>query len=127
MRIKELRVSNFRNFDEEVLIVPKVVNGMDMVVLVGENNAGKTSILTILHYLFNPERSIRTLEFQETDFYDLDKPIRVEVTFSDLSDELRAHFIGIVDSEEMDGKEQWCLPLVFTCVFDKQPKKASLP
>ncbi|MHA2855110.1 AAA family ATPase [Paenibacillus lautus] len=124
MRIKELRVSNFRNFDEEVLIVPKVVNGMDMVVLVGENNAGKTSILTILHYLFNPERSIRTLEFQETDFYDLDKPIRVEVTFSDLSDELRAHFIGIVDSEEMDGKEQWFLPLVFTCVFDKQTKES---
>ncbi|WP_084648950.1 AAA family ATPase [Paenibacillus sp. FSL R7-269] len=54
MRIKELKISNFRNFNEEVTIVPKVVNGMDMVVLVGGNNVGKTSILTILHYLFNP-------------------------------------------------------------------------
>ncbi|WP_339255453.1 AAA family ATPase [Paenibacillus sp. FSL P2-0136] len=77
MRIKELKISNFRNFDEEITIVPKVVNGMDMVVLVGGNNAGKTSILTILHYLFNPERSIRTLEFQETDFYNIDEPITV--------------------------------------------------
>ncbi|MDG0789981.1 AAA family ATPase [Cohnella ginsengisoli] len=124
MRIKELKISNFRNYDEEVLITPKIVNGMDMVVLVGENNAGKTSILTILHYLFNPERSIRTLEFQETDFYDLDKPIKVEVTFSELSDELRSHFIGMVDSEEIDGVEKWFLPLEFTCVFDKATKES---
>lgn len=123
MRIKQLHIKNFRNFDEEVTIVPKIVNGMDMVVLVGENNAGKTSILTILHYLFNPERSIRTLEFQETDFYDIDEPITVQIIFSDLSDELRAHFIGMVDIEEVEGKEEWFLSLEFNCVYDKDAKE----
>lgn len=124
MRIKELHIKNFRNFDEEVTIVPKVVNGMDMVVLVGENNSGKTSILTILHYLFNPERSIRTLEFQETDFYNIDEPIKVQIILSDLSDELRSHFVGMVDSNEIEGKEEWFLPLVFNCVYDKDTKES---
>lgn len=119
MRIKELRVSNLRNFDEEVVIVPRIVNGMDLVVLIGENNVGKTSLLSILSLLFNPERSIRTLEFQEADFYDIEKPIQVQITFSNLSEEQLSHFVGFVDSEEIDGEEIWTLPLVFTCIFDK--------
>lgn len=127
MRIKQLHIKNFRNFDDEVTIVPKVVNGMDMVVLVGENNAGKTSILTILHYLFNPERSIRTLEFQETDFYNIDEPIKVEIIFSDLSDELRAHFVGMVDIEEIDGQEAWFYLLCLTVFTTRTQKKANLP
>ncbi|MDQ8734206.1 AAA family ATPase [Paenibacillus sp. LHD-38] len=119
MRIKELRVSNFRNFDEEVVIVPRIVYGMDLVVLIGENNVGKTSLLSILHLVFNPERSIRTLEFQEADFYDIEKPIQVRITFSNLSEELLSHFVGLVDPEVVDGEELWTLPLVFTCSFDK--------
>jgi putative ATP-dependent endonuclease of the OLD family len=111
MRIKDLRISNFRNFKDEIRIVPQIINGHDIVVLIGENNAGKSNVLSILHMLFNPERSIRTLEFEETDFYDLNKPIKVEVVLEDLSEELCAEFIGLVDAEQVGGQNKYSLSL----------------
>jgi predicted ATP-dependent endonuclease of OLD family len=98
MRIKELRIKNLRNFKDEMRITPQKINGHDIVVLIGENNAGKSNVLSILHMIFNPDRSIRTLEFEETDFYDISKPIEVKVIFEDLSEELCAEFIGLVDA-----------------------------
>ncbi|ULO04850.1 AAA family ATPase [Paenibacillus sp. 19GGS1-52] len=123
MRIEELHIKNFRNFDEKVTIVPRKINEHDIVVLIGENNVGKTSILTILHSLFNPERSIRTLEFQETDFYNPEFPIEVNIIFSDLSEEVKAVFIGMVDIKIVDGDDHYFLPFTFKCVYDKDTKE----
>ncbi|PRZ12246.1 putative ATP-dependent endonuclease of OLD family [Laceyella sediminis] len=124
MRIKDLRISNFRNFKDEIRIVPQKINGHDIVVLIGENNAGKSNVLSILHMLFNPERSIRTLEFEETDFYDLNKPIKVEVVLEDLSEELCAEFIGLVDAEQVGGQNKYSLPLKFSVIYDKNTREA---
>ncbi|MFD5021073.1 ATP-dependent endonuclease [Paenibacillus sp. NPDC058367] len=123
MRIQELRIKNFRNFDEEVKIIPHKINGYDIVILIGENNVGKTSILTILHSLFNSERSIRTLELQETDFYDPELPIEVNVIFSDLSEEIKAAFIGMIDIEIINGEDHYFLPFTFKCFIDKDTKE----
>ncbi|TCW40771.1 ATP-dependent nuclease [Laceyella sacchari] len=124
MRIKDLRISNFRNFKDEIRIVPQKINGHDIVVLIGENNAGKSNVLSILHMLFNPERSIRTLEFEETDFYDLNKPIKVEVVLEDLSEELCAEFIGLVDAEQVGGQNKYSLSLKFSVIYDKNTREA---
>lgn len=124
MRIKELRIKNLRNFKDEMRITPQKINGHDIVVLIGENNAGKSNVLSILHMIFNPDRSIRTLEFEETDFYDISKPIEVKVIFEDLSEELCAEFIGLVDAVQVEGKEVYTLPLHFSVIYNPDTREA---
>jgi putative ATP-dependent endonuclease of OLD family len=124
MRIKELVIKNLRNFREEVKIKPRIIHGNDIVVLIGENNAGKSSLLSILHMIFNPDRSIRTLEFEETDFYDINQPIEVKIILENLGDELCAEFVGLVDSEQIGGKDAYTLSLNFTVIYNNETREA---
>lgn len=122
MRIKKLTIENYRNF-ERATITPQTVNGIDIVVLIGENNAGKTNILYLLHSILNPERSVRTIEFSETDFYNPKAPMRVEIVFEDLGDELLAVFESCLLPETVNGKTTYTLPLTFTCTYDEDTKE----
>ena len=124
MRIKELRIRNFRNFKDEIRITPQKINDYDIVVLIGENNAGKSNVLSILHKIFNPDRSIRTLEFEETDFYDINQPIEVNVTLEDLSEEFCAEFIGLIDAEKLGEDNVYTLSLQFTVTYDQATREA---
>lgn len=124
MRIKELWILNLRNFKDGIRIIPQKINGHDIVVLIGENNAGKSNVLSILHMIFNPDRSVRTLEFEETDFYDIGKPIEVKVIFEDLSEELCAEFIGLVDTVQVEGEEVYTLSLHFSVNYNPDTREA---
>lgn len=84
MRISQVIIKNYRNFNN-ITIVPRKINGYDLVVLIGENNSGKTNILSLLNTILNPERSIRTLNFTESEFYDVSLHIEVEITFDELA------------------------------------------
>lgn len=123
MRIKELLIKNYRNFKDEIKITPRIINGHDILVLIGENNAGKSSILSILYLIFNPDRSVRTLEFDETDFHDISQPIGLKITFENLGDELSAEFIGLVEPSST-GRDGDILSLSFVVNYDQETREA---
>jgi putative ATP-dependent endonuclease of OLD family len=94
MRIARIKIENFRGIKVgEILFTRNVV-------LVGENNTGKSTILEAIDLVLGPERLSRAAPIDEHDFYagqytDLaDNPveIKVEVVVVDLNDEQIRHF-----------------------------------
>ncbi|MGC7846856.1 ATP-dependent nuclease [Desulforudis sp. 1088] len=78
MRLTHLRIRNFRSCRDVTLEIG------EMHALVGANNAGKSSVLRALDFLFNPS----TKSLNEESFWNKDTSleIRVEAIFSDLTD-----------------------------------------
>ena len=78
MKLTYLRIKNFRSCQDVELQIDA------MHALVGANNAGKSSVLRALDFLFNPS----TKSLTEESFWNKDTSleIRVEAVFSDLSD-----------------------------------------
>jgi predicted ATP-dependent endonuclease of OLD family len=78
MRLTHVRIQNFRSCRDITL----ELGGMHA--LVGANNAGKSSVLRALDFLFNPS----TKSLNEESFWNMDTSleIRVEAVFSDLTD-----------------------------------------
>jgi predicted ATPase len=90
MRIKTVRIQNFRAFrDETIEFNPYTC-------FVGPNGAGKSTILCALNVFFREVRDAKTnlLQLQEEDFHlkDISSPIRITVTFVELSPEAQADF-----------------------------------
>ena len=76
MRITHVQVSNFRNIDGiSVFIHPECSY------IIGENNLGKSNFLAFLNSICNGRG------FEERDFFDLEKPIEVEMTIKLLPNE----------------------------------------
>lgn len=122
MRISQVIIKNYRNFNN-ITIVPRKINGYDLVVLIGENNSGKTNILSLLNAILNPERSIRTLNFTESEFYDVSLPIEVEITFDELSEDLQSEFHPFLKPTTIEGEVHYLLPLLFRCTYDEKTKE----
>jgi len=78
MKLTALRIQNFRSCRDITLDIGS------MHALVGANNAGKSTVLRALDFLFNPS----TKSLNEESFWnkDTDLEIRVEAIFSDLTD-----------------------------------------
>src|SRR3990167_5529236 len=78
MKLTNVRIQNFRSCKD----VSLEVGGMHA--LVGANNAGKSSVLRALDFLFNPS----TKSLNEESFWNKDTnlKIRVEAIFADLTD-----------------------------------------
>lgn len=76
MRLKSLRIRNFRAHRDTT--IPLSEFGC----LIGENNAGKSSVLHALHFVLKgtPPSKIR-----ESDYHDESQPIRVELNITDIS------------------------------------------
>lgn len=76
MRITHVQVSNFRNIDGiSVFIHPECSY------IIGENNLGKSNFLAFLNSICNGRG------FEDRDFFDLEKPIEVEMTIKLLPNE----------------------------------------
>ena len=76
MKIKEIRIENFRSIKQLAL------NLKDLGMLIGENNSGKTNILMALELFFNG-----TLKNMREDFFnELGKEIAITITFDRLND-----------------------------------------
>lgn len=77
MKLTHLRIQNFRSCREVSLEIE------NMHALVGANNAGKSSVLRALEFLFNPSSKL----LNEESFWNKDTTleIRVEAIFSDLT------------------------------------------
>ena len=78
MKLTHLRIQNFRSCREVSLDVGS------MHALVGANNAGKSSVLHALDFLFNP--SAKSLNEESFWNKDTNLEIRVEALFSDLTE-----------------------------------------
>lgn len=82
MKLSRLKIENFRSCKEVELSIG------NMHALVGANNAGKSTILRALDFLFNPS----TRQISEETFWNRDPSlrIRVEAVFSNLTDSEKA-------------------------------------
>lgn len=95
MHIVRVRVRNFRG------IVQGEVSLNGHTVLVGDNNAGKSTLLEAIDLVLGPERLSRRPVIDEHDFYaglyvDVDKrevlPIQIEVLVAGLNEDQQRHF-----------------------------------
>jgi len=91
MKIQKININNYRNLDGiEVCFHPRVN------FIVGETNLGKTNLLSLLNTIFNWR------SFNESDFFDLEEPIKIELQIS-LDDIEKGHFEDLFSPEESDS------------------------
>ena len=85
MRIESVRIENFRSFEDAAVPFNKYA------CLVGPNGAGKSTVLTALNVFFgeteNLPTDLRQPELEDFHCKNTADPIRITVTFCDLSEE----------------------------------------
>lgn len=137
MRIRRLIINNFRGIESGV------IDFAENTLLVGPNNAGKSTVCEALDLVLGPERLYRRPVVNEHDFYKsrylgkdgVPVEIRIEAILLDLSEEANRRFHnhlrrwndtkGCFADEEMAGPEagdapytSWALPIVFFGRYD---------
>src|SRR3990172_13176498 len=99
MQICQLQIQNFRGIKTSHLIFPKHV------VLIGDNNTGKSTVLEAIDLVLGPDRLNRTPVVDEHDFY-LGKyqsdqgevyKIIIEVTVTDLNEDQKNKFRDYIE------------------------------
>ncbi|WP_295937764.1 AAA family ATPase [uncultured Xanthomonas sp.] len=106
MKIVQVRIANFRGIAEGT------VHFDGHSVLVGDNNAGKSTLLEAIDLVLGPERLSRRPIVDEHDFYagqylsaeELPIPLSVEVIVADLNDEQLRHFREHLEWWDTNGK-----------------------
>ena len=87
MRIKKFKIKNFKSVGEDELNFDFSEN---IIVLIGENNVGKSSILQALDYFFSGTKTIPTKYFHNLKT-DQQNAISIEVKFDSLSENDKEH------------------------------------
>lgn len=108
MKVSKLKIQNFRGIKSADLLLP------DHVVLIGDNNVGKSTIFEALDLVLGPDRLGRRPVVDEHDFYhseyrsydDQPQPeILVEATVTHLNAEQRVRFKDYVEWWDCDKNE----------------------
>ncbi len=90
MRLKSVRIQNFRSFEEET------VEFGDYTCLVGPNGSGKSNVLHALNVFFRDTQTpgLDRPVLNEEDFHhkNTEEPVQITVTFSDLSEDAQTDF-----------------------------------
>ena len=90
MKIESVRIENFRSFEDAA------VPFNNYACLVGPNGAGKSTVLTALNVFFrdsdNSPNNLSQLEKEDFHCKNTKAPIRITVTFTDLSEEAQKDF-----------------------------------
>ncbi len=94
MRLSKIRIENFKSIDTIELFIPKTdparLGSADFVTIIGENNAGKSSILEALLFAL-PETDKNKPSIDHFPAKKVENgPIKVELTFDCLTAEDRA-------------------------------------
>jgi hypothetical protein len=100
MRISELTVGHYRGWREPVSWHPS-----RHALVVGPNNAGKTTLLTAADLVLDPYRDRYRDRLEVWDYPDCDtsQPVEITVILADLSDEDRDHFEPYLEGRREDG------------------------
>jgi len=95
-----MTVKNYRGWREAVTWRPD-----SRALIVGPNNAGKTTLLTAADLVLNPYRDRYRDRLEVWDFPDCDtsEPVEITVILDDLSDEDRDHFEAYLEGRRDDG------------------------
>lgn len=100
MKVCRLLIQHFRGIEDARLLFP------NHVVLVGDNNVGKSTVLEALDLALGPDRLNRHAVIDEHDFYlgsylsaegEPRKEIRIEVTVAGLNEEQQARFVDYIE------------------------------
>lgn len=100
MKICNLDIERFRGIRKSNLLFP------DHVVLIGDNNTGKSTVFEAIDLVLGPDRLSRRSGIDEHDFYQGEylqvegeetKQIKIEVTITGLNDEQRNRFVDYIE------------------------------
>lgn len=119
MRIVHLHIQNFRSIEDAEFLLP------ENVVLVGDNNSGKSTILEAIDLVLGPARIKQRPVIDEHDFYEgryiaeegeeggdvAPVEIRVEATVIGLNDEQETRFLHNIEFWDVDEE----------CILDTPP------
>ena len=110
MKIKSVRIQNFRSFDDSTIPFN------DYNCLVGPNGAGKSTVLTALNVFFQENENIPTdlshLGVEDFHCRNTDSSIKITITFTDLCEEAQEDF--------SDYFRQGLLVVSAVAVYDKE-------
>lgn len=99
MKIESVRIENFRGFRDETVFLD------DYACLVGPNGAGKSTILTALNVFFRQYKDSKTdlSKLSADDFHhkNINNPIKITVTFCDLSVEAKSDLADYVRQDKL--------------------------
>lgn len=99
MKIASVRIQNFRAFSDET------IHFDDYTCLVGPNGSGKSTVLTALNIFFRETENATTnlVELSREDFHQhaTDEPVRITVTFTDLSPEADSDLKAYVRQDQL--------------------------
>jgi recombinational DNA repair ATPase RecF len=100
MRIAELIVGHYRGWREPVFWRPD-----SHALLIGANNAGKTTLLAAADLLLNPYRDRYRERVEIWDYSDCDtsQPVDITMILEDPSDEDRDYFEAYLEGRRDDG------------------------
>lgn len=94
-----MRIENFRSFKDET------ISFNDYSCLVGANGAGKSTVLTALNVFFRESEdsptNLRELGIEDFHRKNVRSPVRITVTFTDLSDEAKDDFANYVRQDRL--------------------------
>ena len=99
MKIKTIRIENFRSFQDETITLNRYSS------LVGPNGAGKSNVLSALNIFFQEQASSKTdtAKLTDEDYFgkNTTTPIRITVTFDELNPEAEAALSHYVRQGEL--------------------------
>lgn len=117
MKIKSLKIRNFKTFDEEGISLTM----KDLTTLVGENSTGKSNVLEALDLFFNFSAAKVSKESFHHD--DNSKEISIEVKFGMLSDPEKKKFkVHLDEKKELEIKQIIKLSPIEEDEDDSKPK-----
>lgn len=99
MKIKTIRIENFRCFEDETISLNQYT------CFVGPNGAGKSSVLAALNVFFREQASSSTdtTKLKDEDYFNknVENPIRITVTFDGLSNTAQADLSAYFRQEQL--------------------------
>jgi predicted ATP-dependent endonuclease of OLD family len=116
MRIDNIRIKNFRSFDDVIVKLNPYTS------LVGPNGAGKSTILCALNVFFRETESASTnlsdLDAEDFHLLNTNEPIEITLTFTDLNAEAQKDFA--------DYYRQGALVVTAKAIFNADTKVATV-
>lgn len=112
MKLKEIKIENFRSFSDQTISIN------DFNVFVGANGVGKSNVLSALNVFFRNSKDVSadvvSLNSEDFHFKNIKKPIKITLTFVDLTTEAQEDFkdyyrngkLIVAAKAEWDEKEQ---------------------